>query len=484
MSKRPAQKHLFHVLTLSLVILLAGGGIALLYQWHQGTSASYASSDNVVGPPSLPAATVDSIFRQMGSPMVGTGQAVEAASRARNIDDAFALAVWWTETNDGAAGVGLADRNPGSGRGSIGYPSAYDGYTIYPSYTAAVNYWFMMMKNVYINRGLTTVYAISHPYVGTSTSNLWAGKVINLMQRYRAEAPPPTPTPAPTIAPDIKRQATHLSQEQQQQGQGKSTYYPPVAQVAQNTSAASSAHGLNTNSRNILILFALLLALTLALWAWSINRRSVRRVQPAPVAPALSNPWEQMRAYNQQPASFFGSFSGQLRTTDNLAPDLRTTETLVAASPMLSNYSSSEALFPLGAFMAGQAQFQRQAPQPAPSSLHQQHFSFDAPRAIEQQSFPLDIPTAMEQQSFPLDIPTAMGQQSFPFDASTTDYPAVTFLPRPGLAGLSRPLHPTRLQATSDTTERQLQPVGSGSGGRGGLLSRYRETQAWNERES
>ena len=86
--------------------------------------------------------------------MAGTGKLVEQTSRQTNIDDAFALAVWWTETNDGAAGVGLADRNPGSVRGSAGYPSAFDGYTIYPSYSAAVGYWFKMIRNNYVNRGL------------------------------------------------------------------------------------------------------------------------------------------------------------------------------------------------------------------------------------------------------------------------------------------------------------------------------------------
>src|SRR6266566_62397 len=105
------------------------------------------------------------------------GKLVEQVSRQTSIDDAFALAVWWTETNDGAAGVGLADRNPGSVRGSVGYPSAFDGYTIYPSYPAAIVYWFNMLKNNYVNRGLSTVYLISHPYVGTSSSSLWAGKV-------------------------------------------------------------------------------------------------------------------------------------------------------------------------------------------------------------------------------------------------------------------------------------------------------------------
>src|SRR5579883_1039789 len=172
MRERSIQKQMLRALMLSLTILLVGGGVTAFCLWHQGPLAGHASSDSVVGPPSLPAATVDAIFRRLGSPMVGTGQAVETASRAANIDDAFALAVWWTETNDGEAGVGSADRNPGSVRGSIGYPSAYDGYTIYPSYTAAITDWFNVLQSRYISRGLTSVYAICYPYVGTSSAPL------------------------------------------------------------------------------------------------------------------------------------------------------------------------------------------------------------------------------------------------------------------------------------------------------------------------
>src|SRR6266576_612080 len=161
-------------------------------QYNSSVKATPAGDLSIVGQPSLPAATVDAIFKQLGSPMAGAGQEVVQASHKANIDDAFALAVWWVETNDGAAGVGLADRNPGSVRGSVGYPSAYDGYTIYPSYAAAIVYWFNMLKNMYVNRGLSTVYLISHPYVGTSSSSLWAGKVVALMLKYRGEVPPPS----------------------------------------------------------------------------------------------------------------------------------------------------------------------------------------------------------------------------------------------------------------------------------------------------
>jgi len=169
-----------------------------------------ASDVGVSRPPTISAATVDAIFARLGSPMVGTGKFVEQASRQTNIDDAFAIAAWWTETNDGAAGVGLADRNPGSVRGSVGYPSAFDGYTIYPSYSAAIVYWFNMLRKDYVNRGLGTVYAIARPYVGTTSYPLWAGKVIAQMYKYRGIAPPPPaslpkpkPKPKPTVNPSI-----------------------------------------------------------------------------------------------------------------------------------------------------------------------------------------------------------------------------------------------------------------------------------------
>lgn len=189
-------------IAISTLIVLIGGSVTMVWQFNQAQS-SQAASTSIVGPPSLPATTVDSILRRMGSPMAGTGKVIEQASRKTNIDDAFALGVWWTETNDGEAGVGLADRNPGSVRGSPGYPAAFDGYTIYPSYAAAVTDWFNILRNRYVSQGLTSVYAICHPYVGTSTANLWAAKVVNLMIRYQGEAPPPAPTVAvtPTMPP-------------------------------------------------------------------------------------------------------------------------------------------------------------------------------------------------------------------------------------------------------------------------------------------
>jgi len=290
-----------------MVTLCIGGGMALLAQVQQGSqrvSATYAMPQygdvGVSGPPTLTAATVDGIFARLGSPMVGTGKAVEAASRQSNIDDAFALGVWWTETNDGAAGVGLADRNPGSVRGSVGYPSAYDGYTIYPSYTAAIDYWFNMLRNNYVNHGLSTVYAIARPYVGTTSYPLWAGKVINLMWSYRGIAPPPppvvtaTPRPKPTISPAqlaiLKARQQKLATLLQTLSIGNAT--PVYTQgLTQETSPFPTTTQANNTAtlpgfvQNAVIVFGLLLAIAVALLGANFPSPQPSRV-PEPRTPA------------------------------------------------------------------------------------------------------------------------------------------------------------------------------------------------------
>ncbi|MFL5629010.1 MAG: hypothetical protein ACJ788_25805 [Ktedonobacteraceae bacterium] len=299
-SRRRTVHRLSLCLLLSMVILLLGGGVALLWEYQQGSIAGQAAGDvSVVGPPTVSAATVDAIFARLGSPMVGTGKVVEQASRQTNIDDAFALGVWWTETNDGAAGVGRADRNPGSVRGSVGYPSAFDGYTIYPSYTAAIQYWFSMMRNNYVvGRGLSTVYTIARPYVGTSSSPLWASKVINLMYRYRGMAPPPpvvTPKPKPTSIASVllKSRAgtgtgTHtsigLTQEAPRQ--------PAIPKTIRAPQVAATA-ALPRPTEFAIVFFGLLAALAIALYSLTFNLKTSGTVTSpdtvgAPLAGALA----------------------------------------------------------------------------------------------------------------------------------------------------------------------------------------------------
>ncbi|MBA2395602.1 MAG: glucosaminidase domain-containing protein [Ktedonobacteraceae bacterium] len=294
-----------------LFLILLGAATTFFWQAHSELPARAASGD-VVGPPTLPAATVDSILASMGSPMVGTGAIVEQASRQTNIDDAFALAVWWTETNDGAAGVGLADRNPGSVRGSYGYPAAFDGYTIYSSYAAGIIDWFNLVRTRYVDRGLTSAYTICYPYVGTSSSYQWAIKVVNLMIRYRGEAPPPPP-PAPTPIPTpnavlIQHIQVHaVKPKPAVMGLTREEHIPgnvvsPITtrlRIADNGSVQASAVATSMPpALPFIILLGLLAALLIALWGVKIGR-SISSTPPA--SGAAVQPLAALTAWDMTP---------------------------------------------------------------------------------------------------------------------------------------------------------------------------------------
>jgi len=280
-----------------MLIVLLGAAATIFWQTRSEAPAKAASGD-VVGPPTLPAATVDSILANMGSPMAGTGAVIEQASRQTNIDDAFALAVWWTETNDGAAGVGLADRNPGSVRGSVGYPAAFDGYTIYPSFSAGITDWFNVLRSRYVDRGLTSAFTICYPYVGTSSSYQWAIKVANLMARYHDEAPPPpTPTPTPIPTPDAVRiqhiQVHVVKPKPATMGLTREAHVAgnvvPSVVAKPHTAATVPVHSsvAPLSSTVPIILSGLVVALLIALWGLRIGRSisTIPNPQPSPVAP-------------------------------------------------------------------------------------------------------------------------------------------------------------------------------------------------------
>src|SRR5260370_32157137 len=105
LSQRHMHKRIFQLLLFSLIVILVGGGVALLLQTQPST---HASGGSVVTPPTLPASTVDAIFVLLGSPLVGTGKVVAQASQKPKVDGAFALAVGWLDTHDAPSSVGHA----------------------------------------------------------------------------------------------------------------------------------------------------------------------------------------------------------------------------------------------------------------------------------------------------------------------------------------------------------------------------------------
>lgn len=269
-------------LLLSTLVILLGGTITLLWQ-QQYRQQTQADSAYVVGPPTLPAETVNRILA--GTSMAGTGAVIEEASRNTNIDDAFALGVWWTETNDGGAGVGLSYRNPGGVRSSAGYAVGGGGYTIYPSYAAAINDWFNIVESRYINRGLTSVYTICYPYVGTSGAASWANKVFNLMVRYHAMAPAPTPIPTPSPTPSPTPKPRDWQQEQPVTiVQPKHTKQSaPLATKQKSVPVSATLPVLSARDQNLMVGIGLLGSVMLAGFGVIVRRR-------VPVSVALASP--------------------------------------------------------------------------------------------------------------------------------------------------------------------------------------------------
>ena len=184
-------------------VILLSCVVAVFYQIQQRQSI-HAADLSYTGAPTIPAGTVDQILARAGSPMVGVGTVVEQAAQKNGIDDAFALAVWMVETSDGAAGVGYTALNPGGVRSSSGYPVGPGGYTLYASYADGVRDWFNVVKTRYADRGLTSIYELCGPYVGTSSAYSWAAKVTNLMLLYREEVPPPAAQVVQQVSADAQ----------------------------------------------------------------------------------------------------------------------------------------------------------------------------------------------------------------------------------------------------------------------------------------
>jgi hypothetical protein len=319
MQQRPQQgrrRAILVSLCCALLLLLATT-VALLAQAQQQTRADDDDLGNIVGPPTLPAAMVDAIFAQQGSPMAGTGAVVEATARAANIDDAFALAIWEIETSDGAAGVGYSDRNPGGVRSSPGYPGDAGGYAIYPSYAAAIVDWFNVLKSRYVDRGLTSVYTLCYPYVGTSSAPQWANKVVNLMVRYQGEVPPPTPTP--TLSPVyLAHKAIALQPAAQQQTPVQRAQPMQGQQIEGRKSRATSSPqtpgtqaALPRPITLLLVLLGLLAALLIALWSkWGIGGMPLPATRQTSIdEPVLRTTSALLEPLPFQPSLFVNQFS-------------------------------------------------------------------------------------------------------------------------------------------------------------------------------
>jgi hypothetical protein len=142
----------------------------------------------VVGRSSLSAHFIDAILSAYHSPAVGLGQAMVADSVRFGIDDVFALAFFWHESQFGRFGVAVVTRSLGNIVCTSGYPSCYGRFRSYASWQAGCLDWFHLLATEYLPRGLTTVERIVPVYAPASENNVSAyiAAVMSAVASWRA----------------------------------------------------------------------------------------------------------------------------------------------------------------------------------------------------------------------------------------------------------------------------------------------------------
>jgi hypothetical protein len=142
---------------------------------HGSSSSPVSGGTSVLGGPSLSAAFIDRVLSRYGSPAVGTGQALYALSQQYGIDDAFALAFFWHESNFGLNGEARVTHSLGNLR-CIANVACIDqdrgGYAAFPDWATGYAAWYALIAGpMYVGDGLTTVQEIIPRYAPAADHN-------------------------------------------------------------------------------------------------------------------------------------------------------------------------------------------------------------------------------------------------------------------------------------------------------------------------
>lgn len=131
-----------------------------------------SSSHRIVGPPTVTAAFIDRVLAHAHSPAVGLGTVMYTLGVKYGIDPVYPLAFFHHESGYGEQGMAATTHSIGNIRCTVGYscdPSG--GYRAYATYAASVEDWYLLMRNVYLPRGLDTVEKIIPVYAPNADHN-------------------------------------------------------------------------------------------------------------------------------------------------------------------------------------------------------------------------------------------------------------------------------------------------------------------------
>ncbi len=123
----------------------------------QGCGGSGVGSQNtssfIAHGPTISVQTIEWELKQRGSPLSANDAAyIYQESQRYTIDDAFALAIWAEETQDGRLAV-QGTHNIGNITAGEGVAAAGHIFAVYPDWQAGIDAWFSLIKRLYIQGG-------------------------------------------------------------------------------------------------------------------------------------------------------------------------------------------------------------------------------------------------------------------------------------------------------------------------------------------
>jgi hypothetical protein len=131
-------------------------------------------NDHIEGQPTITADFIEKVLVENGSPAAGTGlsTALVELGKRNHIDPVWPLAIFHHESNYGRKGVASETHAIGNIKCSQGYTCDRTGtFRSYRNWTQSAADWYLLMRSVYLPKGLTTIDTIIPVYAPPSDHN-------------------------------------------------------------------------------------------------------------------------------------------------------------------------------------------------------------------------------------------------------------------------------------------------------------------------
>jgi hypothetical protein len=160
-------------IVLFLAISVAGPGSHFGNAWNYlaGSNQAPASGPSIVGSPTISADFINQVLAKYGSPAAGTGQDLYSLGQQYNVDPAFALAIFWNESNFGKAGMASSTLSLGNLR-CIPSAACWNGYAAFSSWSDGYSAFYKLISGpLYVGSGLNTPESIIPRYAPSGDGN-------------------------------------------------------------------------------------------------------------------------------------------------------------------------------------------------------------------------------------------------------------------------------------------------------------------------